>query len=150
VLVGLGIDLDLGQDGLGGRAVGGHQVLPGHVAVAAAAGGLAVEADDQPLAGRQPRGHPGRQGRLEGGGVEGAEEQREGGLARRLAAREAEGVCQGEAPLAAELGDGLISLAAGEHGQYRQRQHGRERVAAALARARVGDRGQGFQQGEGG
>src|SRR4051812_44841255 len=35
VLVGLGIDLDLGQHGLAMRGVGGHEVLPGYLALSA-------------------------------------------------------------------------------------------------------------------
>jgi hypothetical protein len=41
VLVGLGIHAELGQDGLGFRAVGGDEVLPGYFAVPAAARRLA-------------------------------------------------------------------------------------------------------------
>src|SRR3974377_4486 len=45
VLVGLGIHSELGQDRLDLRGVGGDQVDPGRVAIAAAPGGLAVDGD---------------------------------------------------------------------------------------------------------
>ena len=94
------------------------------------------------------RGDPARQGGLEGGDVEAAEEVGEGGLAGGLAAAEAQGVGQGGALVAAELGDGGVALGAGEHGEDGQRQDGGQRVADAPGVARVGDRGEHLEQGK--
>ena len=58
MLVGLGIDPDLGEHGLGGRGVGGDEVVAGGVAVATAASSLAVEADVQFRGFAQARGNP--------------------------------------------------------------------------------------------
>lgn len=124
VLVRLGVHPQLGQHGPGGRGVGGDQMQAGDVTVPAAAGGLAVDTHMQPVRGAQPGGHPAAQGGLEGGHVEGAEEGGQAGLGGRLAAAEAECPGEGEPVVAAELGDGGVGLAAGEHGQDGQAEDG--------------------------
>jgi hypothetical protein len=150
VFVGLGINSQLGQDGLGGGRVGGDEVVAGGVAVSAAACGLAVEADVQALAVGQARGDPAGEGGLEGGHVEAAEEVGEGGLAEGLAVSEAQDEGEEVGLFAAELGDGEVTLAAGEHGENDEGKDGRQRVADALGVARVGDLGKHFEQGKGG
>jgi hypothetical protein len=150
VIVGLGVHPDLSQDGLGVLAVGGDEVLPRDIAVPAAAGGLAVQVEDQLGVGGQAGGDPGGQGGLEGGDVEAAEEDGEGGLGGGLAAPEAQHVSQGEALVAAELGDGLVALGTGEQGEDGEGEDGGQRVAPSLAGARVGDLGEGVEQGKGG
>ena len=122
MLVGLGIDTNLGEDGLVLMREGRHEVVAGRLAVAAAAQSFAVEGDGF-LVGvlgwrRHSRGDPAGQGGLKGDGVEGAEEV---GQARRggsLAPAESQGVSQFEAVVTAELRDGGGAFAAAEHGQY--------------------------------
>jgi hypothetical protein len=138
VLIGLGIDAQLGQHGLGLRPIGRNQVLSGHVAVAAAASGLAVQGDGHPRTLRQAGGDPAGQGVLEGLHIEHPEEDGESGLGGSLAAGEAQGVGQCEALVAAELSDGLVTFRPGEHGQNRQGEDGGEGVASAMARAGIG------------
>ena len=98
---------------------------------------------------RHARGDPAGEGGLEGGGVEAAEEFGEAGGGRRLAAEESQGVGQGDAVVAAELGDGGGPLAAAEHGEHGKREDGQQGVAPAVAAARVGHVGKGFKQGKG-
>jgi hypothetical protein len=148
MLVGLGIDAQLGQDGLDGGGVGGDEVLARDVAILAAAGRLAVEADVQPGAVAEAGGDPTRQGGLEGNDVEAAEELGEAGLGGGLAASEAEGEGQGGALVTAELGDGGVTLGASEHGEDGQGEDGREGVADTFAVTRVGDLGKDFEQAE--
>ena len=67
VFVGLGIHSDLGQDGLGRRAVGGHEVLSRHFPVTTASRRLAVQGDGLfARALRQTGGRPNGQAVLEG------------------------------------------------------------------------------------
>lgn len=87
---------------------------------------------------------------LEGRHIQDAEEDGGGGLGGGLAAGEAEKVGQGDALVAAELGDGLVAFGAGEHGHDRQGEEGGQGVAAAVARARIGDLGKDLKQGKGG
>ena len=96
VLVGLGIDLDLGEDGLVLVGIGGDQVLTGHRAVAATAQRLAVQGNRLLVGfpgGGQAGGDPAREGGLEGHSVEAAEEFAEAGRGRRLAAQESQSMC---------------------------------------------------------
>ena len=81
VLVGLGIDFDLHEDGFDQRGVGGDQVLAGHRAVAATAQGLAIQGDGLLVllavtwgGGRRAGRDPACQRGLKGDGVEAAEE----------------------------------------------------------------------------
>ena len=174
VLVGRGLDAQLGEHGPGGRGVGGQQVGARDLAVPAAAGGLAVDGQGEQLrrslaiaiafaiafaiaiaiafaiafafgggqSGLCPAGERG----LEGADVDGSEGDAEGGGRGRLAAAEPEGVGQGEALVAAELGDGGVALGAAEHGEHGQRQDGRQGVALAAGPARVGDPGEYVEQ----
>jgi hypothetical protein len=151
VLVGLGIDLDLGEDGLVLVGIGGDQVLTGHLAVAAAAQRLAVEGNRLLVgfpgggqAGRDPSG----EGRLEGRSVEAAEELAEAGGGRRLAAKESQSMGQLDPVVAAELGDGGGPLAAAEHGEHGQAEDRPQRMTLAVPAARVGHFGQGLKQGK--
>jgi hypothetical protein len=75
VLVGLGVDFDLAEDGFDEGGVGGDQVLSGDFTVAAAPQVLAVEGDG--LFGGRDRfagADPACQGGLEGDGVEATQE----------------------------------------------------------------------------
>ena len=154
VLVGLGIDAHLNEDRFDQRRVGGDQMLSGRLAVAAAPQGLAVERNRlflprRPGGGRRrPRPDPAREGGLEGGRVEATEQAGQAGGGGGLAAGEAQGVGQGRAVVAAELGDGLQALAAGQDGDDAQGQDGRQRVAAPPGGAGVRDGGQGLDQGQ--
>jgi hypothetical protein len=150
VFVGLGIDFHLGQHCLGGRAVGGDEVLAGHVPVPAAACGLAVHGDRPARLLRQTADDPAGQRQLEGVHVQHPEELGEGGLSRGLAAPEAEGVRQGQPLVPAELGNGLVALGPCEHGHDRQRQDGGKGVTAPATRARIGNLGKHIKQGKGG
>jgi len=150
VLVGLGIDAHLGQDGLGVGGIGSNEVLAGGLTVLATTHGLAVQGDDHPLARGQAVADPAAEGGLEGGDVQGAEEDGEGGLAGRLAATEAQGVGQRRALVASELGDGFVAFGSAEHGEDGQGEDGVQGVASALGSARVGDLGEGLEQGKGG
>src|SRR5262249_51531236 len=85
--------------------------------------------------------NPTGQGLLEGLHVEEAEEDGEGGRGGGLAAREAEQVRQGEALVAAELGDGLVALGSREHGHDRQGKDRGQGLASTMARTRTGNRG---------
>jgi hypothetical protein len=125
VLVRLGINPDLGEDGLMLVRVGGDQVLAGRLAIAAAAECLTVEGDGLLfvlLDGWQAGNNPSGEGRLERGRVEATEEVREARGGWCLTAEESQSVGQFDAVVAAELGDGSGALAATEHGQYGQRE----------------------------
>jgi hypothetical protein len=94
-----------------------------HGTVGAAFERLAVEGDRVPavlLAGRDPLAEHG----LEGGGVQRPEDFGEGGFGGGFAAAEAEGMGQAPAVVAAELGNGLQRLVAGEDGDDRQGEDG--------------------------
>jgi hypothetical protein len=81
MLIGLGVDPELGQDRLDLRGKGADQVDPGRLAVTAAAGGLAVEGQVGGVVGPEPATDPPADPRLEVGGVDPAEDPRVGGLA---------------------------------------------------------------------
>ena len=81
VLVGLGVDPELGQDRLDVGGIGGHQVDPGRAAVAAAPGGLAVDGEVRGVVRPEPAADPSADPRLEVGDVDPAEDPRVGGLA---------------------------------------------------------------------
>jgi len=133
VLVGLGIDLDLAQNRLGFGEVGGDEMLAGHFTLPAAARGLAVQGDQFLLAFGQAGGDPAGQGLLEGVHVQDPEEHGEGGLGGCLAAREAEGVRQGETMVPAVLGNGLVAFGARQHGHDSEGKDGGERMASPMA-----------------
>jgi hypothetical protein len=145
VLVGLGIDPQLGYRRGGGRHEGGQQVDAGGLAAGGAAQGLAVEGDGVPaalLAAQQPAA----KGGLEGVDVQAAEELTEGALSWGLAAAEAQGVGEGGAVVPAELGDGFQAAVAGEDGDDGEGQDGRQGVTAAAQLTRVGEGGQDIEQ----
>ena len=146
VFVRLGVHADLGEDGLGVRGEGGHQVDAGHVAVAGAAEGLAVEGHVLGVGRVEAGGDPAGEGGLDGGGVEGGQGAGQGGQGRRFRAREAEGSGQGGAVLAAEAGDAGQAGAAHEHGQGDHAQDGGERVPLPVPTAGVGNGGQFVEQ----
>jgi hypothetical protein len=150
VFVGLGIDPQWRHHGGGRDGVGGNQVLAGQFPVATTPQGLAVEGEDCHLVVGQTGSEPACQGRLEGDDIESPEQEGVGGFGRRLATAEAEQLRQGEALVAAELGNGLIGFTAGEHGEDGQAEDGREGVAEAPAVAGVGNLGQDSKQGQGG
>src|SRR5205814_10429429 len=95
---------------------------------------------------RLPAPHPGGQGGLEGVPVQGAEDLREGALGGGLLAAEAQGVGQAGAVVAAELGDGLQGLVAGEDGDDGEGEDGGQGVDAAPGLAGVGDGGEQFDE----
>lgn len=123
VFVGLGIHPHLAQDRRRGRHEGGEQVDARRFPVRAAPRRLAVHGH------RRPALPWTAQGRLEGRDVRAAEELAERTFGGRLAAPEAQGLSQSEAVVAAELRDGLQVLHPRQHGDDRQRQHGRPRAA---------------------
>ena len=147
VLVGFGIDADLGEDGLGVRGEGGHQVDAGHVAVARAAQGLAVEGDVLGVGRVEAGGHPAGEDGFDGVGVEGGQGAGEGGQGWRLAAGEAEREGQGRSVPASEAGDAGQAGAAHQHGQGDHAQDGRQRMPLPVPAARVGNGGQFVEQG---
>src|SRR5581483_8849630 len=110
----------------------------GGLAAGTAAQRLAVDGQGVPAVGG-PAAQPLAQGRLDGGQVQAAEELAERALGGGLAAAEAEGVGQGGAVVAAELGDGLQAAVAGEDGDDAEGEDGRQGMAAAAQLARVGD-----------
>ena len=151
VLVGLGRDAGLGQDGAGLVVQGREQVDGGGAGRAAAAGGLAVDRHGPQAVGprgRQQRGDPAGDGGLERLGVEPGEEPLEGAVGRGPAAV-AEAVHQLDGLVAAPLGDGGVAAAAAEDGAAGVGQHGDQRVTAAGAVAGVGDFGQEGEQAAG-
>ncbi len=89
-LVGLGIDAELGDDRPDVGGVSGQEVDGRGLAVAAAAGGLAVEAEVGRVARAESAADPAGDERLEGGGIDAAEDAGVGGLAQAAAAGEAE------------------------------------------------------------
>src|SRR5262249_33874173 len=95
----------------------------------------------------QARGDPARQGGLQGARVEAAQQGREGGGANGGPAGEAQRVSQGQAVVAAELGDGGGPPAAAEDGEG---EDGGQGVGPAVAAARVGQLGEDLEQGQGG
>ena len=111
--------------------------FPRCLAVATAAGGLAVDRDlgdvievEGPL---DPAGYP----CLEIGDVDPAEDPRVGGLAEAPFGRESEMLEEVPAPLFAVLGDRLVTGHARQHGDYCQTEKGGEGVPAALSTARI-------------
>jgi hypothetical protein len=148
VFVGLGIDAHLRQHGGGTDGVGGDQVMAGHRVVSTAAQGLAVQCDDGRLLVGQAVGDPACQGGLEGDDIESPEEEGVGGFGRCLATTEAEGLSEGKALVSAELGNGLIGLAASEHSENGQAENGGEGVADASAVSGVGDVCQDIKKGK--
>ena len=147
VFVRLGVHADLGEDGLGVRGEGGHQVDAGHVAVAGAAQGLAVEGQVFGVGRVDPGGHPAGEDGLDGVGVEGGQGAGQGGQGRRLLAGEAEGGGQSGAVLAAEPGDAGQTRPPHQQGQGDHPQDGRQRMPLAVSAARVGEGGQFVEQG---
>jgi hypothetical protein len=150
VLVGLGIDLDLGQDSVMLVGISGDEVLTGRRAVAAAAQRLAVEGNRLGI-GFLGRGHaggdPAREGGLEGTRVEAAEEFAKAGGGRCLTAKKSQSMGQFDPVVAAELGDGGGPFAAAEHGQDGQGEDGQQWVATSLAATRVGHVRESLKQG---
>jgi hypothetical protein len=148
VLVGLGIDPDLGDHGAGGGDEGAEQVDAGGLAVGRPPGGLAAQANGLPAGESDPASEPAGQGVFQRLNVEGGEQVGQAGLGRGLAAGEAQGVGQSGAVVAAELGDGGEALGAGEDGDDGEGQDGSQRVDPAAGVARVGDAGQSLDQGQ--
>jgi hypothetical protein len=151
VFVGLGIDPDLGQDGLVVMSVSGDQMLTGRFAVAAATQGFAIERKRLPIVGRdggQPGSDPPGQGGLECHGVQPAEQVAEAGRRRRFAPEEAQGLGEWEAMVSAELGDGSRSAASPEHGEDRQGEKGPQGVPAAVPAPGIGNISENIQQGK--
>jgi len=144
VFVGLGIDPQLPQHGRAGRDEGRQQVGAGDVAVAAALERLAIEGYGAAVALAALR--PGAQGGLEGVEVDGAEDVGEGGLGGGLLAPEAQGVGEPGAVVAAELGNGLQGLGAGEDGDDSEGEDSGEGVASPAAFAGIGDSGEEFDE----
>jgi hypothetical protein len=128
------------------RGVGGDEVLAGQFPLLAAAGGLAVEGEEEFFPRGEARADPARQGRLEGSDVQGTEDFTEGRLGGCLAAAEAEGKGECGPFVAAELGNGLVALGAGEHRQDGKGEDGGKGVAPAASPARVGDFGQNVEE----
>ena len=136
VLVGLGIYPELGQDRLDLRGVGGDQVDPGRVAIAAAPGGLAVDGDVGSVARPESPLDPLPDPRLEVGDVNPAEDARVGRLAEASAGGEPE-ESGTPSPAPCRLDDGFVTGHAGKHGDNGQAEQSRERVAFALGPARI-------------
>ena len=102
------------QDGGGSRDVGGQQVDAGDVTVGGATGRLAIDGDGIPAVMLDPPQDPAREGFLQSRHIEAAKELAEAALVGGTATGEAEGVRQRQAVVAAELGDGLQALHAGQ------------------------------------
>ena len=107
------------------------------LAVAAAPGGLAVEAEVGGVARPEPPADPPADPLLEVGGVDPAEDPRVGGLAEAPLGGEAEELEELPAPLLAVLDDGLVAGHAGEHGDDGQAEQGRQGVALAPGGSRI-------------
>lgn len=125
VFVGLGIDAYLRKNGPLLMGESGYQMLARRLAVATATEVFAVEGDRLlGGAGRrrwQPRRDPAREGRLESDGVQNPEEIGQARGCGRLATTKAQGVGQGDAMIATELGNGRGPFATVEHGQHSER-----------------------------
>jgi hypothetical protein len=147
VFVGAGRHRQLPQHRRRGRDEGRQQVQAGGGAVAAAGEDLAVDGHGVgpvTVPGQQPAAQQG----LEGVAVHGAEDLREGGLGEGLGAAEAQGMGEVATAVAAELGDGLQALAAGEHGDDGEQQQGSQGVDEAAWVAGVGDVSEHRDQGQ--
>jgi hypothetical protein len=146
VFVGLGIGANPGEDRLGGRGVGGDEGVARPFAVAAAAGRLAVGGDSPGGLGIDPAAGPPGQGGSELLRVEPPQGAGEGRLGGRLAAAKAAGVGQRHAVLTPEASNAGEAGAAHEHGQGDHPQYGGQWVDAPVPTARVGQRGEGFNE----
>jgi hypothetical protein len=118
VLVGLGVDAQLGDHGGDARRVGGQQVDAGHLVTRAATQGLAVQGDCIAQIGTTPP-EPLGQDLLIGVGVEPAEDIGEGGFTRSGPVGEAEDFGQFGPVVAGELGNGFQGLHTGQQGDRR-------------------------------
>jgi hypothetical protein len=151
-LLGRGTDLPVGQDqgGLAGERA--EHVRGGRVVqvVEAAPEGLAVQGDDGRRA--RPRRRlvqpPGvaAESRLEVGGIEGQEQVAQRVHGRDPAQAGAEGGVQALPVHVDERQDAAVGGGAGQHGEGREQEQVGQRVAPALAAARVGDLRKGCEQ----
>jgi hypothetical protein len=140
VLVGLGLDAQLPQHGGAAGDEGCQQVDTRDVTGAAALERLAIDGDGFRVG--KASLDPGTEGRLEGVQIDGPEDRGEGGLGRRLLAAEAQSMGEAGAVVAAELGDGLQALHAGEHGDDGEGEDRGQRMDAAAGFAGIGDGGE--------
>jgi hypothetical protein len=123
VLIGLGIDAELGDHGADARRIGGQQVDAGHLVAGAATQRLAIEGDGVAQI-RTALLEPFAQDLLVGAGVEPAEHIGKGRFTRSGPMREAECLGQFRAVIAGELGDGFQGLHARQQGDGGQVEDG--------------------------
>jgi hypothetical protein len=147
VLVGLGIDPELGHNRFDVRGLSGHQVDGGRATIATAPGGLAVERQVRGVAWAEPPSDPLTHPRLEVGDVDPAKDPRVGGLAEAAPPGEPQELEEGPIPLLAVLDDGLVTGHARERGDDGQREEGGEGVPLAPGTARIMDTFKEFHQG---
>jgi hypothetical protein len=146
VLIGLGIDAQLADDGsyLGG--VGRQQVNAGDPLTGGAPQGLAIQGQRRAQL-RAPGHHPTGQGLFVGIDVKLAEEGGQGAFARRVQAGEAQGEPEGQPVVAGELSDGFQAAHASEQGHGGEAEDSHEGMPSATTLARVGDGSEDFLQG---
>lgn len=144
MLVALGIDADLFQDGAGGRDVGAEQMDGGSVAVRRAACGFAIDGEGVPTVVLDAAENPASQGLLQSGNVQTAEELAQATFVGRQSAGEAQGVGESPAVVASELGNGFQTLHSCQGSDDGQGEDGHQWVTPALGGARVRNMGQLF------
>jgi hypothetical protein len=146
VLVGRGVDAELGDHRADARCVGGQQVNARHLITRAATQGLAIQSDGVTQIGAallEPRG----QDLFVRAGVEPAKHIGERRFTRRRPVGEAEDFGQFPPMIAGELGDGFQGLHARQQSDRRQVENGQQRVPSTLSLADVGKACQGFLKG---
>ena len=111
VFVSFGIDAYLGQYRRDRRSVSRDQVLSGHLALATAPQGLAIERDVFVYGGFDTPLDPTRQDGFEVRGIEATERAAERRCGRGFAASETQGVSQRGSVLSSESGDALNTTA---------------------------------------
>src|SRR5208337_2546479 len=137
VLVGLGIDPELGQNRFDVRGGDGHQVDAGRAAVATPPGGLAVDGQVRGVVLPELRLNPPANTRLEVDDVDPAKDPRIGSLTETPLGGEPEKLQKPPAPLLAVLNDRLIAGHARKHAYDRQAEQCGERVPLTLGAARI-------------
>jgi hypothetical protein len=137
VLVGLGVDAELGHDGLDVRGISGQEVDGGSLTIATAAEALTIEAQVGRLVRLEPGTNPAGDGRLERGNIKAAEDAGVGGLAEAAAASEAEEPEELPAALLTVIDDGFVRGHTSQHGDDSQSEQGWQGMSSPFGGARI-------------
>jgi hypothetical protein len=148
VLVGLGVDTDLRDDGGDVRGVGAQEMDAGHLIGSAAPQRLAIKVDDVAQVGTTTP-YPGGQDGLVARGVDASKDVGERGGAGRRPMGAAERLGQGWAMIAGELGDGRQGLHAGQQSDGGEVEDGQQGMTPASGLAHLRQQSQGFLEGHG-